>query len=172
MCVVFFGIDEKPCQRCENWDFHQLGQNTDFVQVATQKHFFRSSLDAQHTHQKTSRHRFSSACQLRGEQITQVRIVMSAEHGRFCGCVKPTCFSRFREGSHTRANFQMRSMGIFGVFLLFLTEIRINALFWDSDAPVAFSALPVNRSDAFKKERYRLKSAPIGHRFDENRTIR
>ena len=82
-------------------------------------------------------------------------------------------FLTFQRGfTHTQANFQMRSMGIFGVFLLFLTEIRINALFWDSDAPVAFSALPVNRSDAFKKERYRLKSAPIGHRFDENRTIR
>ena len=129
MCVVFFGIDEKPCQRCENWDFHQLGQNTDFVQVATQKHFFRSSLDAQHTHQRTSRHRFSSACQLRGEQITQVRIVMSAEHGRFCGCVKPTCFSRFREGSHTRANFQMRSMGIYGFSCFFSQRYALMRFF-------------------------------------------
>ena len=105
-----------PRQPCEKRHFCRLGQNNENVQVATQQHFFRSSLDAQHTHQRTSRHRFSSACQLRGEQITQVRIVMSAEHGRFCGCVKPTCFSRFREGSHTRANFQMRSMGIYSFF--------------------------------------------------------
>ncbi len=39
-----------------------------------------------------------------------------AEPAKFCGCVKQGRFSHFREGSHTRANFQMRSMGIYGVF--------------------------------------------------------
>ena len=68
------------------------------------------------THQRTLRHRFSGACQLRCKQITQFRIVMCAGHAKFCACVKPTCFYHFREGSHTRANLQMRSMGIYRRF--------------------------------------------------------
>ena len=70
------------------------------------------------THQRTLRYRFSGACQLRCKQITQFRIVMSAEPAKFCACVKPTCFYHFREGSHTRANFHMRSMGIYRRFSL------------------------------------------------------
>ena len=73
----------------------------------------------------------------------------------------------------------MRSMGIYGFFSLFLTEIRINALFWDSDAPVAFSALPVNRTDAFKKNATGENPLQLdivllqdATTFDENRTIR
>ena len=81
------------------------------------------------THQRTLRHRFSGACQLRCKQITQFRIVMSAEHTKFCACVKPTCFYHFREGSHTRANFHMRSMGIYRRF------------FFEQSAMMPFSVL-------------------------------
>ncbi len=45
-----------------------------------------------------------------------LRSATGAEPARCVGCVKAERFSHFQEGSHTQANFQMRSMGIYGFF--------------------------------------------------------
>ena len=65
--------------------------------------------------------RFAGVCQFSSQRLAHryrnFRSATRFQQHRFCACVKRTCFSHFREGSHTRASFQMRSMGIYGIFV-------------------------------------------------------